>query len=157
HHVWTDGSCLNNGFPHALGGTGVWFSDGHEWNESRRLAGSFQTNQRAEIAAAVRALVVTRENLGEIHGEDAPARIVLSMDSKYVVDAMTAWVEKWRWNGYVNVNRAPDANGDLFRELDHVISGLEDWGICVKLAHIPRAQNAGTDALSRIGAIGQFF
>ena len=54
--VYLDGSCKNNGQADSTGGCGVFGGGNHDLNYSELLLGGKQTNDRAEMAAAVTAL-----------------------------------------------------------------------------------------------------
>ncbi|CAG8793802.1 7698_t:CDS:1, partial [Gigaspora rosea] len=56
--VWTDRYCENNGKKNALGSIGVFFGNNDPRNLSERLPGERQTNNRAELYAAIRALEI---------------------------------------------------------------------------------------------------
>jgi hypothetical protein len=63
--VYTDGACVANGKRNARAGVGVYFGSDDElsvYNVSEPLEGPTQTNQRAELTAALRALQVAKEN-----------------------------------------------------------------------------------------------
>lgn len=111
--IYTDGSSLGNGQKGALGGVGVYFGPGDRRNVSEPLAGTRQTNQRAELTAVQRAL------------EMAPRdrRIVIVSDSKYAIDCVTDWFRNWQRNGWVNAARKPVENRDLVQK---VIDLLEE-------------------------------
>lgn len=57
--VWTDGSSINNGKPHARAGVGVYFGPDDSRNLSEPLEGSRQTNQRAEITVCLSIFIFT--------------------------------------------------------------------------------------------------
>lgn len=77
--VYTDGSTLNNGRTGAVAGYGVyWENEEHRHaNVSRRLAGTLQTNNRAEL----RAIIAAVEECPE---PDRPLYILT--DSKYAIE-----------------------------------------------------------------------
>ncbi|CAG8837849.1 8624_t:CDS:1, partial [Racocetra persica] len=66
--VWTDGYCYNCkeinskkrflGKLNSIAGVGVFFADNDDRNLSERLPGEIQTNNRAELYAAIRALEI---------------------------------------------------------------------------------------------------
>src|SRR3990167_10471637 len=74
--VFIDGCCFGNGTSNAKAGIGVYFGEGDQRNLAEPLAGNLQTNQRAEISAAIRALEIAKEN---------DQAIELFSDSKYLV------------------------------------------------------------------------
>lgn len=103
--VWTDGSCLGNGRVGAKAGVGVYFGPADVRNVSEPLEGSLQTNQRAELTAAIRAI--------QIIERDGGTAVEIKTDSKYMCDAMGSWIHNWRKRDFANVK-----NTDLFRTLD---------------------------------------
>ena len=74
--VYTDGCCFRNGKANSQAGVGVYFGSNDKRNISEPLTGSLQTNQRAEITAAIRSLQSVPTN----------SRVVLLTDSIYVVN-----------------------------------------------------------------------
>ena len=140
--VYTDGACLRNGKKGARAGVGVYFGEGDERNVSERLEGDLQTNQRAELTAALRALqLVPREEGMELYS-----------DSKYTVNAMTVWRRSWRASGWAK----PLANYDLFRALDAVLEEREACEVSTLCkyvrAHAGCDGNEAADRLAKAGA-----
>ncbi|EEC18029.1 ribonuclease H1, putative [Ixodes scapularis] len=86
YHVYTDGACSNNGgynrTPQA--GIGVYWGPNHPMNVSEPLPGR-QTNNRAEIQAATRALYQVREQGGR--------NVTVHTDSDFLVKSTTQWME----------------------------------------------------------------
>jgi ribonuclease HI len=77
--VYADGSCSNNGTHTAAGGVGVFWGSGNQYNVSEKLCGP-QTNQRAEVVAACRALETAIE---QNHKE-----VELRTDSSYTIKGL---------------------------------------------------------------------
>jgi ribonuclease HI len=74
-------------------------------------AESQSTNQRMEITAALRAL----QALGPESGDDG---ILVISDSTYVVNCFRQrWWAGWRARGWINSQRKPVANRDLWEPL----------------------------------------
>jgi ribonuclease HI len=46
-----------------------------------------------------------------------PCRVVLSTDSRYVMDGLTKWLAGWQRNGWKTAARQPVKNADLWQEL----------------------------------------
>lgn len=65
--VYTDGACQRNGQPGAKAGVGVFFGENHPKNISVHLSGDRQTNQRAELTAALLAVVRSHRLLASKH------------------------------------------------------------------------------------------
>ena len=60
--MFTDGACSNNGRPGAKAGYAVWFPDNPSLSTSARVPETDpQTNQRGELAAIHRAVVILDE------------------------------------------------------------------------------------------------
>lgn len=109
--VYVDGSCLNNGTPQAVGGIGVHFGNyHHSWNVSERLTGSPQTNQRAELAALLRAFEI-------IDAKGNGGKYEIYTDSAYVIGCLAGWAATWEQRGWVNSDGAPVRNQDLIKAL----------------------------------------
>ncbi len=104
--VYTDGACPNNGKKGAIGGVGVWFGENDSRNVSERLPGEKQTNQRAEIYAAIRALEKLEGTTGVVE---------VCTDSMYVINAMTQWIAGWMLKKWKDVE-----NADLFQKLQEL-------------------------------------
>lgn len=95
--VYIDGSCIRNGIASAQAGIGMFWGDGHPWNSSIAFtADSTQTNNKAELTAAIKAI----QQAGENNVKD----LIINSDSKYVVNGVTEWVKKWMDNGWKTSN-----------------------------------------------------
>ena len=102
--LYTDGGCEPN--PGA-GGYGAVLVCGVQ---TRELSGGFEltTNNRMEIFAAIAGL----ESL------EAPCRVTLVSDSRYLVDAMAlGWARRWRANGWRRTQKERAVNADLWQRL----------------------------------------
>ncbi|CAO1617372.1 unnamed protein product [Sympodiomycopsis kandeliae] len=109
--VYCDGAASKNGKQGARAGYGVWFADDGELsklNESKRLPGDVQTNNRAELMAAIRAV--------QIAPPDQP--LIIHTDSRYTIDTVTTWIGNWRKNRWITSMGAAVQNRDLIRRLD---------------------------------------
>ncbi|SJX62334.1 related to Ribonuclease H [Sporisorium reilianum f. sp. reilianum] len=109
--VYCDGSSIGNGKSNARAGWGVFFEDPdlHHLNESRRLPGAAQTNNRAELMAIIRAI--------QLCPDDGRQLLILS-DSRYSMDAVTKWLPGWRARGFKTATGADVQNQDLIMMLD---------------------------------------
>ena len=102
--VYTDGACSGNpgpgGWAWAVAPEGSPAAFGHEGHT---------TNQRMEITAALEALCA-------LAGDPGPIDIV--SDSTYVVNCFRdRWWEGWMRKGWLNSQRKPVANRDLWEPL----------------------------------------
>ncbi|XP_062293270.1 ribonuclease H1 [Scomber scombrus] len=144
--VYTDGCCLANGKTGAKAGIGVYWGHNHPLNVGERLHGR-QTNQRAELQAACKALQQAKEK--EIK------KLVLYTDSKFTINGVTTWVKDWKRNGWRLKSGGAITNKDDFVKLDKLNSEVE-----VVWLHIPGHAgyrgNEEADRLSREGAVKPF-
>lgn len=102
--IHTDGACLGN--PGPGGYAAVWELDG----EHRELSGGrkLTTNNRMELFAVIVALEAL----------DEPMSIMVVTDSRYVHDAIEKrWLAGWQKRGWVNAEKKPVKNQDLWRRL----------------------------------------
>nr|XP_025723481.1 ribonuclease H1 isoform X3 [Callorhinus ursinus] len=80
--VYTDGCCVSNGRRRARAGIGVYWGPGHPLNVGFRLPGR-QTNQRAEIHAACKAIEQAKaQNI---------KKLVLYTDSMFTINDACSW------------------------------------------------------------------
>ena len=102
--IYTDGACKGNPGP---GGYGVVLLAG---DARKELAGGFRktTNNRMELLACIEGLRSLRR----------PGNVVLTSDSKYVVNAMVkGWARMWRSRGWKLSPSKPAKNPDLWAQL----------------------------------------
>ncbi|PWN21541.1 RnaseH-domain-containing protein [Microstroma glucosiphilum] len=114
-------STPSNGRAGATAGWGVWHEDEkyEHLNRSERLAGTEQTNNRAELTAAIEAL----------RGAPRDGKPILHTDSRYTM-GIKDWLPGWERNGFRNSLGKPVANQDLVRQLDREIKmrgGNIEW------------------------------
>ena len=101
--AFTDGACLGNPGP------GGWAALLRVKGRERLLAGGAAdtTNNRMELMAAIGALeALTR-----------PCTVLLTTDSRYVMQGIEQWLPKWRANGWRTADRKPVKNQDLWERL----------------------------------------
>ncbi len=102
--IYVDGACSGNPGP---GGWGVVFSA-----ESQEIthagSDSATTNNRMELQAAIEALKLLPES----------RLATLYTDSQYVKNGITSWIEGWKKRGWLNSEKKPVKNQDLWQELD---------------------------------------
>ena len=112
----------------------------------RELSGGFArtTNNRMELLAAITGL----------EGLKQPCRVLLSSDSKYLINAMTrGWLRKWKGLGW---RRGPGQrlrNEDLWKRLDAACGGHELQWQRVK-GHAGHVENERCDFLAVAAAEG---
>lgn len=107
--IYTDGACKGNPGP---GGWGVLLrsADGTE----KELCGGERetTNNRMEMTAVLQALQALKR----------PCRVVLHLDSQYVLKGITEWLPGWKARGWKTASNQPVKNVDLWQLLDHAVA-----------------------------------
>jgi ribonuclease HI len=150
--VYTDGACSGNPGP---GGWAWVVPDG----PYAAGAEAHTTNQRMEITAALRA--VEAYDLGEIGGDDtadgaAPTGLTVVSDSTYVVNCFRdRWWEGWQKRGWVNSQRKPVANRDLWEPLIDLVNRRGDVGFQWVKGHGQDPWNDRADQLAVAAALSQ--
>ncbi|XP_051469918.1 ribonuclease H1 [Apus apus] len=143
--VYTDGCCSGNGRNRAKAGIGVYWGPGHPLNTSERLPGR-QTNQRAEIHAACKAIEQAKsQNI---------KKLIIYTDSKFTINGITSWVDNWKTNGWRTSSGGSVINKEDFERLDNLSKGIE-----IQWMHVPGHAgfqgNEEADRLAREGASKQ--
>lgn len=103
--VYTDGSCQRNKF--IIAGYGVHFPNKEFPDISNRFLLSPITNQRAELYAIYKALLVIHESKKQINS------INLYTDSMYSINCFTVWINTWLKNNMISSNNKPVKNQDI--------------------------------------------
>ena len=102
--IYTDGACFGNPGP---GGWGAILIAGGVEKELSGYAAE-TTNQRMELQAAIQALSVLK----------FPCQVKLHSDSAYLINAFRQnWLGNWQANGWLNSQKKPVENQDLWLEL----------------------------------------
>ncbi|XP_023680590.1 ribonuclease H1 isoform X1 [Paramormyrops kingsleyae] len=140
--VYTDGCCSCNGKQGARAGIGVYWGPDHHLNVSDRLQGR-QTNQRAELLAACRALEQAKDLKIK--------KLVLYTDSMFTINGVTCWVKKWKQNGWRLKNGGLVTHRDEFEKLDKLNAEIEVIWLHIP-GHAGYKGNEEADRLSREGA-----
>lgn len=101
--IATDGACKGNPGP---GGWGALIRAG---GTEKELSGgeALTTNNRMELMAAIEGLNALKR----------PCHVMLSTDSRYVMDWLTKWIKGWQKNGWKTAARQPVKNADLWQAL----------------------------------------
>jgi ribonuclease HI len=120
-HIYTDGSCYNNGRKGARGGIGVYWGDGDSRNVSQPLVGR-QTNNRAEIEGARYGIEQAR-NQGY-------SQVTVHTDSEFLVKGATEWMPRWKENGWQTYSGNTVKNESDFKALDRSMGDID-----VKFVH----------------------
>lgn len=82
-------------------------------------------------------------------------RINLHTDSKFVIRAMTGWIENWKRNGWRLATGEPVKNREDFERLDELCEGIEVKWTHVR-GHVGIEGNEQADQLARAGALKSY-
>lgn len=132
-HIYTDGACRGNPGP---GGWGALLVCGAK---KKQLKGAepLTTNNRMELLAAIKALEQLQKS----------CQVILTTDSKYVLQGITEWIINWKKKGWKNAAKEPIKNQDLWETLDQLNQKHQiDWR-WVK-GHSGHAENELVDQLA---------
>jgi len=139
--IATDGACKGNP---GRGGWGAVLraADGRE----RELSGGEPntTNNRMELMAAIEGLRALKR----------PCRVILSTDSRYVMDGLTKWIKGWQKNGWKTAARQPVKNAELWQALLEAAKPHRIEWIWVK-GHAGHPDNERADKLASDAAVAQ--
>ncbi len=139
--IFTDGACKGNPGP---GGYGVVLLFG---DREKELSGGFRktTNNRMELLACIEGL----------RSLNRPCSVVLTSDSKYVVNAMVkGWAKRWRSNGWKLSPSKPAKNPDLWNDLLELCEKHDVRFEWVK-GHSEHPENERCDALAVAASNGK--
>ena len=112
--IYTDGSCSGNPGP------GGWAAI-VLMNDDKYIISGFEkqtTNNRMEILASINSLKKIKEDY----------KIKLYTDSNYLKNGITVWIKTWKKNNWLNSQKKPVANQDLWVLLDNINEQLHiEW------------------------------
>ena len=114
--IYCDGATSSNGKENALGGYGgIIIKEEKEYPFYGKVTGK-ATNQVCEIWAAIVSMSTTLANFSfrELENET----IEIYSDSAYVVNCINdGWYKNWQNNGWLNSQKNPVANQELWEKL----------------------------------------
>ncbi len=135
--IFTDGACRGNPGP---GGWGALLRFGK--HEKELYGGEPDTtNNRMELMAAI-------EALSALTSDKYP--VVLTTDSRYVMDGITSWLPGWKRRGWKTASKQPVKNEDLWRRLDELNQRFQVEWRWVK-GHSGHVENERVDRLANRG------
>ena len=128
--VYTDGACSGNPGP----GGWAWALDRDTWASGSETP---STNQRMEIRAALEAVTAV------------PGPLLVVSDSTYVVNCFRdRWWAGWLERGWLNSQRKPVANRDLWEPLVRVVNERGDVAFHWVKGHSGHQMNDFVDQLA---------
>jgi ribonuclease HI len=138
--MYTDGACSGNPGPGGWGA--LLIEDGREVE----LSGGENptTNQRMELTAPL-------EGLRALAGR---RRVAIHSDSAYVINCFRdRWYERWRKNGWINAQKKPVDNRDLWEPLLTLALEQHDVTWHKVAGHSGDPLNDRADALARAAIV----
>ncbi|MBQ7981021.1 MAG: ribonuclease HI [Oscillospiraceae bacterium] len=132
--IFTDGACSGNPGP---GGYGAILRVGEHVKE---ISGgeANTTNNRMELMGVIAALSALKY----------PCDVVLTTDSKYVVDSVTkGWARGWKAKGWIKSDKKPALNVDLWEKLLDLLDVHNVKFVWVK-GHAGHPENERCDELA---------
>lgn len=116
-YIFTDGCCLNNQGRNKRGGYGVYYPDNEELNLSVELKDV--TNNIAELSAVYYGVLnlITNRRV---------KKVVIVSDSKYVINSLTVWCDKWRKNGWKKSDGKEILNKDLIKKCYYLLKNIKN-------------------------------
>ena len=133
-YLYTDGACSGNPGP---GGWGVVLV---YKGVRKELSGGdpCTTNNRMELTAVIKGLEALKR----------PCRVVLTSDSKYVLDALRLeWALKWEQNHWKRGRSEPVANVDLWKRLLELCR-IHELEYCWVRGHNGHVENERCDQMA---------
>jgi ribonuclease HI len=135
--IFTDGSCFGNPGPGGYGAILVYGTKKKEISGYSRST----TNNRMELTAVIEALKLLKR----------PSKVRIFTDSNYVCKGITTWIHSWQRRNWLNSQKKPVLNRDLWEELLILIDGHEITWHWIK-GHSHHPENEKCDKLAK-GAI----
>ena len=132
--IFTDGACSGNPGP------GGWAAILRSGTHEKEIFGGerLTTNNRMELMAAIKGLDALKR----------PSTVTIYTDSRYVMDGLTKWLQKWKANGWRTSDKKPVKNNDLWKALD-VATLRHDVIWRLVRGHAGHLENERADALAR--------
>ncbi|KAJ7817263.1 ribonuclease H-like domain-containing protein, partial [Mycena olivaceomarginata] len=134
--VYTDGSCFNNGTPHARAGAGVYFGPGNKNNASLRVPGE-QSNNRGELFAI----------LYSLSSAESDKSLTIYSDSQHSIRSIVYWAPNRAEAGW------NCANADILQD---IVSWIKFRTAPLRFiyvkAHAGNSHNEAADAAAKAGA-----
>ena len=115
-NIYCDGSTYHNGKPYASGGIGIYFAPNDPKNVSEPFTEDIPTNQRTELYALIRTLMIVDTMI-----QDNPTihyQFHIYTDSQYSLDCVTKWIPGWKKNNWITAQQRPVKNRQLIEQLD---------------------------------------
>ena len=140
-HIWTDGGCRGNN-PSKEYNIGAWsfiieFPDGKIVEESQYQFNT--TNNQMELSGCLKALQTIQDK--------SDKNILITSDSKYLIDGVTSWSKNWIKNGWKTADKKPVKNEYYWKEILATIKQFSEVKFRWVRGHSDCAENNRCDEL----------
>ena len=136
-YVYTDGGARGNGDDNCLSAWAYTLQYGEHHKESYK-AYVGKTNNQMEMQAIIEALKA-------IKNKDIPIR--LHSDSNYCIQGITSWIHGWKKKNWINSQKKPVENKELWIEMDKLVSECKDIKFIKVKGHADVEGNIRVDLL----------
>lgn len=129
-YVFTDGNVRNNGKKKARGGYSIYFGDSEPYKQFNKteLIANEPTNNKAELYGVESIMKVIRTNQELFKNK----KVIVCTDSKYSIDCITKWSEKWKVNNWVNSKNEPVKNKETIQSILDIKNNISHVEISFK-------------------------
>ena len=143
-HIYTDGSCLNNGRKNAKGGCGIkLYTDIKEMKAEefsfnwKKIINSTPTNQKTELLAIVCAFKLI-EKIFNIYSQYKIInfKLVILTDSQYSINCITKWIKGWKKNNWKTAKKKPVKNQILLKIIYKLYENIKQQNGIVVFKHV---------------------
>ncbi len=147
--IYCDGSSLGNPGP---GGWGVFAMD-TEKNKVWEFGGGEKTatNNQMELQAAIFAL--------RLISKSDSKKFEMRLDSKYVIQGSTLWVQNWVKNNWKNSQKKEVLNKEKWQEILKLLAEIKNKNIKIKWTHVfghtGETGNERVDEIAKLYAQGK--
>jgi ribonuclease HI len=130
--VFTDGSCSKNGKKNSTGGFGIYFQNSNLKNYWKECKNGKITNQRMELYAILKALLIIWKNKTYKDYE----QIHIYSDSLYSIKCATSYLKTWIKNGFKASNGEMVKNKDIIMLIYKIMLYYKKVDTKIKFIHV---------------------
>lgn len=124
--IYCDGSSLGNPGPAGFGVVAIDTEKKLCWEYGGGAKKA--TNNQMELAACIFSLKLILKSSGE--------NFELRLDSKYVIQGATEWMDGWVKKGWKNSQKKEVLNKEMWQEILQLLEEIKDKNIKIKWTHV---------------------
>ena len=140
--IYADGACSGNQFEENIGGWGAVIRYDNGSQVELYGGDTNTTNNIQELTAAIKALEYVED-------KDVPVEVYL--DSAYVLNGITSWINGWIKKGWRTASKKPVANKELWIRLNELKNSFDDIQFIKVKGHSGVELNELADELANRG------